>query len=146
MISMYVPLWKDVSLKNSLFRKKKKTKMEREHKSKIDPYIGRIKSCADEMEKTRCDYVRECSDYYDKYLNRYLMKEKRFWMMDEEMKVNLQIRDQEDAEEFVKRWKCSRFELEQQQKKNMKPVQSIRRRQKEMTYTMESLCSKASQP
>ena len=53
--------------------------MEGEHKSKKDFYIGKIKACADVMWKTRRDYLNECSNYYDKYLNRYLMTEKCFW-------------------------------------------------------------------
>jgi len=36
------------------------------------------------MEKRRCDYLKDCSDYYDKYLNKHLMKEKGYWMMDEQ--------------------------------------------------------------
>jgi len=59
------------------------------------------------------------------------MKEKRFWMMNEEMKIQLEIRDQEDAEEHVKRCrKCSRHEPEQQQQQQQEQQQEKKKNTK----------------
>jgi len=44
--------------------------------SKMDAFVERIRKCACDMEKARSDYLKECSEYYDKYLNRYMMREK----------------------------------------------------------------------
>ena len=98
-------------------------------KSKMDAFIPKIKECAYETEKTRRDYLRQCSEYYDKYLNGYFMKEKRFWMMNEEMKVQLEIRDQEDAEEHVKNCrKCSRQQEPEEQQKQEQQQQERKKR------------------
>ena len=72
-------------------------------KSKTDAFIPQIRDHAYYTEKTRHDYLRECSEYYDKYLNDFLMKEKCFWMRNEEMKVGLETRNHENAEEHVKK-------------------------------------------
>ena len=127
------------------------------HRSKVIAFIPKIKECAYEAEKTRRDYLSQCSEYYDKYLNDYLMNEKRFWMMNEEMKVELDIRDKNDAEEVdvkkgcVKRSRQQELEEEKQQKERKKKKRGTGRprgrpKKQKMCFTMEDLRMKASDP
>jgi len=138
--------------------------MEEKEKSKMDAYIPQIREHAYYTEKTRRDYLQQCSDYYDEYLMHYLMKEKRFWMMNEEMKAELEMRDHEGSEEHVKNCKLrkqKKYEKEEQQqqeikkkKKNRKKCSTGRPRGRPrihpkkqlMSITMEDLRSKASDP
>jgi len=75
--------------------------MEGDERSKLITYTDRIGACADDVEKTRQDYLKDCSNYYDKYLNERLMK-KGFWMMEEQDKIALKIRNRELAEDCWK--------------------------------------------
>jgi len=132
-------------------------------KSKMEVFIPKIKECAYITEKTRRDYLRECSEYYNQYLNDYLMNEKRFWMMNEEMKVELDIRDKNDADEDAK--KCSRKLRRQQESEEEQQQQECKKKKRKrhstgrpvgrprihpkkqlMCITMEDLRSKASDP
>ena len=62
------------------FCNKTSTNMDDIQKSKMDAFIPQIREHAYYTEKTRRDYLRECSEYFGKYLNDFLMKEKCFWM------------------------------------------------------------------
>ena len=44
--------------------------------SKMDAFEERIRKCARDMEKVRSDYLKECSEYMDKNLNRFMTREK----------------------------------------------------------------------
>ena len=130
----------------------------------MDAYIPQIREHAYYTEKTRRDYLQQCSDYYDEYLMHYLMKEKHFWMMNEEMKAELEMRDHEGSEEHVNNCKLrkqKKYEKEEQQqqeikkkKKNRKKCSTGRPRGRPrihpkkqlMNITMEDLRSKASDP
>jgi len=107
-------------------------------KSKMDAFIPQMKEHAYYTEKTRRDYLRECSEYYDKYLHDFLMKEKCFWMRNEEMKVELN-----HAEEHVKN--CRQQEPEEQENKRKRP-RGRPPKKKRMCITMEDLRMKASDP
>jgi len=143
--------------------------MDEKEKSKMDAYIPQIREHAYYTEKTRRDYLQQCSDYYDKYLFDFLMKEKRFWMMNEEMKAELEMRDHENGDEHVKNCKLYRKrsrqkepkkqekekEKEQQQEMKKKKKRSTGRprgrprihpKKQLMSITMEDLRSKASDP
>jgi len=134
--------------------------MEEKEKSKMDAFIPTVRECAYFTEKTRRDYLQQCSDYYDEYLMHYLMKEKRFWMMNEEMKVELEMRDQQAFQEDVKNSKLGKqkqHEKEEQQeemKKKKKKCSTGRPRGRPrihpkkqlMSITMEDLRGKASDP
>jgi len=76
--------------------------------------------------KTRRDYLKDCSNYYDydKYLNKHLMKEKGFWTMEEQDKVALQIRDRELAEKCWEDYRNGRLVLVEKQSQRKKSVQS----------------------
>jgi len=128
----------------------------------MDAYIPKVRECAYFTEKTRRDYLQQCSDYYDEYLMHYLMKEKRFWMMNEEMKVELEMRDHEGSEEHVKN--CKLRKQKQHEKEEEKEQQETKKKRKKrstgrprgrprihpkkqlMSITMEDLRSKASDP
>jgi len=142
--------------------------MEEKEKSKMDAYIPQIREHAYYTEKTRRDYLQQCSDYYDKYLFDFLMKEKRFWMMNEEMKAELEMRDHENGDEHVKKCKlyrkCSRQKESKKQEKEKEQQQEMKKKKKKrstgrprgrprihpkkqlMSITMEDLRSKASDP
>jgi len=112
-------------------------------KSKVDAFIPQNREHAYYTEKTRHDYLRECSEYYDKYLNDFLMKEKCFWMRNEKMKVGL---DHENAEEHVKN--CRQQEPEEQENKRKSTGRPRGRppKKQKMYITMEGLRMKASDP
>ena len=132
-------------------------------KSKMEVFIPKIKECAYFTEQTRRDYLRECSEYYDQYLNDYLMKEKRFWMKNEEMKVELDIRDKNDADEDAKK-RCRKLRIQQESEEEQQQQESKKKKRKRrstgrpvgrprihpkkerMCFTMEDLRSKASDP
>jgi len=107
----------------------------------MDAFIPQMREHAYYTEKTRHDYLRECREYYDKYLNDFLMKEKCFWMRNEEMKVGL-----DHAEEHVKN--CRQQEPEEQENKRKSTGRPRGRppKKQRMCITMEDLRMKASDP
>ena len=120
--------------------------MEEKEKSKMDAFIPKVRECAYYTEKTRRDYLQQCSDYYDEYLMHYLMKEKRFWMMNEEMKVELEMRDHQGSEEHVKNEKEEQQEEMMKKKRKKRGRPRIYPKKQLMSITMEDLRSKASNP
>jgi len=124
--------------------------MDEKEKSKMDAFIPKVRECAYYTEKTRRDYLQQCSDYYDEYLMHYLMKEKRFWMMNEEMKVELEMRDHEGSEEQKQHEKEEQQEEIKKKKKRStgrpRGRPRIHPKKERMSITMEDLRSKASDP
>ena len=59
--------------------------------SKMDAFEERIRKCARDMEKVRGDYLKECGEYYDKNLNRFMTREKRNKMKWDKMKLDRQV-------------------------------------------------------
>jgi len=76
--------------------------MDNVQKSKMDAFIPKIRECAYFTEKTKRNYLQQSSKHYDEYLYKCLMKEKCFWMKNDEMMVEMDIRDHENADEHVK--------------------------------------------
>ena len=60
--------------------------------SKMDAFEERIRKCARDMEKVRSDYLKECSEYYEKNFNRFMTKEKRSKMGWDKMKLDNKVR------------------------------------------------------
>ena len=59
--------------------------------SKMDAFEERIRKCARDMEKVRSDYLKECSQYYEKNFNRFMTREKRNKMGWDKMKLDNQV-------------------------------------------------------
>ena len=59
--------------------------------SKMDAFEERMRKCARDMEKVHSDYLKECSEYYQKNLNRFMTREKRNKMKWDQMKLNRQV-------------------------------------------------------
>ena len=59
--------------------------------SKMDAFEERMRKCARNMEKVHSDYLKECSEYYQKNLNRFVTREKRNKMNRDKFKLNRQI-------------------------------------------------------
>ena len=59
--------------------------------SKMDAFEERIRKCARDTEKVRSDYLKECSQYYEKNLNRFMTREKRNKMRWDKMKLDNQV-------------------------------------------------------
>jgi len=59
--------------------------------SKMDAFEERIRKCARDMEKVRSDYLKECSQYYEKNLNRFMTREKRNKMNWDKMKLDRHV-------------------------------------------------------
>ena len=59
--------------------------------SKMDAFEERIRKCARDMEKVRSDYLKECSEFYEKNFNRFMTKEKRSKLNQDKFKLNRQI-------------------------------------------------------
>ena len=58
---------------------------------KMDAFEERIKKCARDMEKVRSDYLKECGQYYEKNLNRFMTREKSNKMGWDKMKLDNQV-------------------------------------------------------
>ena len=84
--------------------------------SKMDAFEERIRKRAREMEKVRSGYLKECSKYYDKNLNRFMMREKRNGMRWDKLNMDLQIGNQEQAFRHVK-MRQRREERQREQKR-----------------------------
>jgi len=59
--------------------------------SKMDAFEERIRKCARDMEKVRSDYLKECSEYMDKNLNRFMTREKCNKMRWDKMKLDRHV-------------------------------------------------------
>jgi len=107
-------------MKSSKMVKKKKSQ-----KSKMDAFIPKMMDSAYDMEKTRRDYLRQCSEHYNKKLYDCLMQLKCFWMKLEDVQVELEISGNENVDEYVKnsalrRKLCQQQEPKEQEKKKRK--------------------------
>jgi len=91
--------------------------MDRHQKtSKMDAFEERIRKCARDMEKARSDYLKERSEYYDKNLNRFMMREKHNGMRWDKLNMDLLIGNQEQAFRHVK-MRQRREERQREQKR-----------------------------
>jgi len=117
-------LYKGDVEKISSFRNKTSTKMDQDNvqKSKMDAFIPKMRDCAYFTEKTRRNYLQQCSKHYDEYLYKCLMKEKSFWIKNDEMMVEMDIRDHENVTR-----KCS---TQQEQEKEEKQPQEMKKKRK----------------
>ena len=59
--------------------------------SKMDAFEERIRKCARDMEKVRSDYLKECSEYYEKNFNRFMTREKSNKMRWDKMKLDNKV-------------------------------------------------------
>ena len=59
--------------------------------SKMDAFEERIRKCAHDMEKVRSYYLKECSEYMDKNLNRFMTREKCNKMRWDKMKLDRHV-------------------------------------------------------
>jgi len=89
--------------KISSVRNKTSSKTDHHQKtSKMDAFEERTRKCARDMEKVRGDYLKECSKYYDKNLNRFMMREKRNKMKWDKTKIDSLVDNHEHEFRHVK--------------------------------------------
>ena len=70
--------------------------------SKMDAFEERIRKCARDMEKVRGDYLKECSEYYDKNLKRFMTRQKRNKTKWDKMKIDSRVENHEREFRHVK--------------------------------------------
>jgi len=106
--------------------------------SNMDAFEERIRKCARDMEKVCSDYLKECSEYYERNLNRFMTREKHNKMRWDKMKLDSQVgmhdhvfrhvkmRQRREEQQREKRRDEERLleELRQKRKKNKKHEQS----------------------
>jgi len=77
----------------------KKTKSE---KSKRNAFIPHMMECAYYTEKTRRDYLRKCSEHFNKLLYDCLVDSKCWWMKCEDDQVELEKSGNEHVADYIK--------------------------------------------
>ena len=107
----------------------------------MDAFEERIRKCARDMEKVRSDYLKECSEYYEKKnFNRFMTKEKRNQMHWDKMKLDwhvgmhdnvfrhMDIRQRREEKQREKRRDQERMLEEFRDKRNQRRLQAHKRK------------------
>ena len=102
--------------------------VKKSQKSKVDAFIPKMMDSAYDMEKLRCNYLRQCSEHYNKKLYDCLMQLKSFWMMMEKNQVALEISGNEYVDEHIKNSVLRRKLYRQQEPKKQEKKKSTGRR------------------
>jgi len=100
--------------------------------SKMDAFEERIRKCARDMEKVRSDYLKECSEYYDKNLNRFVMREKRIGMKWDKLNIDLLIGNQEHAFRHVKMRRRREERQREKRKQEEREQEALRLKRKKV--------------
>jgi len=78
---------------------KKKNRVRKSKRSSIIPHIT---ECTYYIEKTRRDYLRQCSEHFNKKLYDSLVDMKRWWMQCEDTQVALEKSNNENVADYIK--------------------------------------------
>ena len=77
-------------------------KKKKSEKSKRNMFIPHMMECAYFTEKTRRDYLRQCSEHFNKQLYDCLVDSKCWWMQREDDQVQLEKSGNENVADYIK--------------------------------------------
>jgi len=77
-------------------------KKKKSQNSKRDAFIPKLMECAYYTEKTRRDYLWQCSEHFNKKLYDCLVQLKSFWMELEDVQVDLEKSGNEYVDKYIK--------------------------------------------
>jgi len=118
--------------------------------SKMDAFEERIRKCARDMEKVRSDYLKECSEYYEKNFNRFMTREKNNKMRWDKMKLDnkvtmhdrvfqhVDMRQRREEKQREKRRHEERLLEEFRDKGKQRRLQALKRKRKNGKKNQES--------
>jgi len=77
-------------------------KKKKSEKSKRNAFIPHMMECAYYTEKTRRDYLHQCSEHFNKQLYDCLVDSKCWWMQREDDQVQLEKSGNENVADYIK--------------------------------------------